>query len=660
MSYIQLKNGKTKQVDTDQELKALIVAGAGTQVPAPQSQGYDYSSPDDYNELYENAKTVGYSGLDDAQKALFDKAYPSSKAAQSGMSLEDARKATDAGAEYQTKPAAIGQGYNNAYDKIGAVDITNSKLPIATKVAEYARVPGAMLAADIAMGLSGIQGVYANRDLGVKGALNAGWNTALDQAVPSYNKAVLGQDGEGIVADPANFIPFGTMGKGLGAVGKLIGKLPIADKIASFVGKHTLPAVISNVAKPAIYGAGYGASSDIANPSIQATPSQLGRDALTSGVIGGGLGIAGEALKRYGVYNIPGRDKYASQLAKLNVPNPREAARTNISNLLDQTSFPISQDKLANQIEANRVSAGKRMNDALDEGGRKLPYNQPDYTSSPAYDIDAEMNFIPTPSTETPKIITNLPEDITQRINEYGQQAKDIWPHQQVLMENGELSNRDHPWFIGEKDWEDIAKNAHENHNKEQSIIPTQTNEKKVHKAIDEKIDNLKSKISYSEPYLHEGDFQVNPVTVNQTVTPDPLSRVDKISSLARMKHAVTSQYVPRTNKEIVNREADDAIHSAIEARLEQIPGYKEKAAQAKKDYSIAKGLGQYMQDAVGISNKNEGRNRTGLNTYGLTGNMYKVGQLLQNQHNMGIANGLRGIGYTGYINNVKKDNKKK
>ena len=648
MAYIKLNDGTIKQVDDD-EFKALIMAKAGEETDAPPSQGYNYTSPDDYTDLYNNAKMVGYSGLDDAQKALFDKAYPSSKAAQSGMSLEDARAATDAGAEYQTKPAAIGQGYNNAYDKLGAIDITNSNLPIATKAAEYARVPGAMLAADIASFLSGIQGVYANRDLGLKGAISAGWDAALDQAVPSYNKAVLGLDGEGIVADPANFSPFGTIGKGLGAVGKLVSKLPIADKIASYVGGHTLPAILSNVAKPAMYGAGYGAASDIANPNIQVEPSQLGHDALTSGLIGGGLGIAGEGLKRYGVYNIPGRDKYASQLAKLNVPNPREAARTNIANLLDQTSFPISQDKLANQIEANRVSAGQRMNDALDEVDRKLPYNQPEYTSYPDHDVAAELNIIPVSSAETPNVITAMPDII----NTYGQYVQKSWPHNNLP--GVEINNPESKWFIGKTDWEDIAKNAHENHNREQSIIPTQTNEKKVHKAIDEKIDNLKAKISYTEPYIREGEFKSHTINPDQTVTPDPLSRVDKVSSLARMKHAVTSQYVPRTNKEIVNREADDAIHEAIENRLEQIPGYKEKAAQAKKDYAIAKGLGQYMQEAVGISNKNEGRNRTGLNTYGLTGNMYKVGQLLQNQHNIGIANGLRGIGYTGYINNYKK-----
>lgn len=670
MAYIKLKDGTVKQVD-DNEFKALIMAKAGEETDAPQSQGYDYTSPDDYTDLYNNAKMVGYSGLDDAQKALFAKAYPLSKAAQSGMSLDDAIKATDAGAKYQTTPAAIGQGYNNAYDKNGRVDITNSDLPMATKAAEYARVPGAIIAGGLASVLSGIQSALVNRDMGLNGALSAGWESAKDQAIPSYDKGILGQDGEGMVADPTNFIPFA--GKILGSAPKvapliskatnLVSNLPLVDKISSFISNKELPSLVNtaiNVVKPVAYGAGYNVASDIANPSTQVDPSKLGHDALVGSAIGGGLGVGGKITKGLGLYYMPNRNMYGEQLGKLGVKDPGKVAETNISNLLDQTSFPINQDKLIAQNEANRVAAGQGMNDALSSVDRNLPYNQPDYTSTPGYDEAARYNLAPVKATEAPNIMTSLPagydeanNQLPDNINMFGQYVQKSWPHSSLP--GIEINNPESKWFIGKNDWEDIAKNAHENHNIGQTREATKTDEEAVHKLIDKKIANLQSKVNYNAPEIREGEFQTYTINPDRTITPNPLSRVDRVETLAKMKHAVSSQYVPKTDDEIAGREADDAIHDAIENRLEEIPGYKELAAKHKRDYSIAKGLGRYLQAAPRISSEGFARKIPLVNTYGGAGNVYKLGQIMQSPYMLpyvGIARGLGGSIYDGWNHN--------
>ena len=101
MAYVKLSNGSVHEVDDD-ELRGLVLAGA-EEVDGPQSSGYAYSSPEQYQDLYNNAKSVGYSGLDAAQKKLFDEAYPQSLYAKQGRSLEEAHQATD-------RAAGVGQG----------------------------------------------------------------------------------------------------------------------------------------------------------------------------------------------------------------------------------------------------------------------------------------------------------------------------------------------------------------------------------------------------------------------------------------------------------------------------------------------------------------------------------------------------------------------
>lgn len=101
--YNSLYKYKTQGQDALNDQEYNILAGLKSSQPAPQSSGYAYSSPEQYQDLYNNAKSVGYSGLDAAQKKLFDEAYSQSIYAKQGRSLEEAHQATD-------RAAGVGQG----------------------------------------------------------------------------------------------------------------------------------------------------------------------------------------------------------------------------------------------------------------------------------------------------------------------------------------------------------------------------------------------------------------------------------------------------------------------------------------------------------------------------------------------------------------------
>lgn len=57
---------------------------------------FKYATKDDYEDLKRNVGEVGYSGLDERQKALFKSQFPQSKFAKAGGTFEDAIKYTDA------------------------------------------------------------------------------------------------------------------------------------------------------------------------------------------------------------------------------------------------------------------------------------------------------------------------------------------------------------------------------------------------------------------------------------------------------------------------------------------------------------------------------------------------------------------------------------
>lgn len=73
--------------------------------PSPStSNGFGYAKPEDYELLKQNVSAVGYSGLDENQKALFKSQFPSSKYAKAGGSFEDAVKYVDSQSEKGLHP----------------------------------------------------------------------------------------------------------------------------------------------------------------------------------------------------------------------------------------------------------------------------------------------------------------------------------------------------------------------------------------------------------------------------------------------------------------------------------------------------------------------------------------------------------------------------
>jgi len=69
-----------------------------------QPTTYSYNSPEDYELLKRNISEVGYSGLDDNQKALFESQFSASKFARAGGSFDDAVKYVDSQAYRNTNP----------------------------------------------------------------------------------------------------------------------------------------------------------------------------------------------------------------------------------------------------------------------------------------------------------------------------------------------------------------------------------------------------------------------------------------------------------------------------------------------------------------------------------------------------------------------------
>ena len=82
-SSLDLTEDQINQLTPDDEAQ---VAGM-TEKPQP-AQGPNPVSDDQLHDLYANAKEVGYSGLDQNQKALFDQQYQYSQAAQHGTSYQ--------------------------------------------------------------------------------------------------------------------------------------------------------------------------------------------------------------------------------------------------------------------------------------------------------------------------------------------------------------------------------------------------------------------------------------------------------------------------------------------------------------------------------------------------------------------------------------------
>lgn len=544
---------------------------ATTSPAAPQGTGYNYVKPEDYQDLYANAREVGYSGLDANQKALFDQAYPSSKAAAHGMSLDAVHNVTDQGAVNNPQLQ-----HPSVMDKIG----------------EALRVPLGTIAAAGAGTLAGANAAY-EAPWGNK--LGAYWDAANLQTEDSMNKAIHGEGIEGMIADPANLLA-----GGLGKVGEFASKIPLVSKIP-IVGKY-IPGAVGAAAE----GAVQGTASNLLNPSEQLTYETP----LISGLVGGGLSTGGQIAKDVGVQFMPNRGGYATYLNRHG--QGEDAVNQNIANLYDQTSFPITQSKLQATNEANRVAAAEGMNQALDTRLGDQPVPTPDAFNGAGAVFNQPQpaeTFVAPQTGVSPRLYNNM-----------GEQSAAAYPHA-----NGGQQG----WF-SDNEWENLRQAAHKQYEQNTINNPTAPPLAEVKKAIDARIDDIKAKAQLRPAAVPEGSVVVGKIDpATGTIQTVPLPAVRSVQDVSRQKHVVTSQFRPTNNPERVGMEADDVVHEAINQRLNQIPGYKEAAAPYSKQYAIAKGLGKSIELKPDVPTGWARWAPHIFNTYSGAPNIYKLGSAL-------------------------------
>lgn len=222
-------------------------------ISSPKSQGYAYSSPEEYQDLYNNAKNVGYSGLDENQKKLFDAAYSQSLYAKQGRSLEEAHQATD-------RAAGINPANQNAGDAWTLARMALS-LPVAAVggyirgMDKYKVDPNTGLAVETMPGST-----YLER-------VNQAQNDILEEA--KNNQGI-----PGLLSNPTNVV-----------AGEVRAPIALGEK------------VIPSIAKGLGYGAAQGAGLSAADQYMNNGNIEPGKVALSAG-LGGVVGSVARPLER--------------------------------------------------------------------------------------------------------------------------------------------------------------------------------------------------------------------------------------------------------------------------------------------------------------------------------------------------------------------------
>lgn len=216
----------------------------GASVP---SNGYGYAKPEDYELLKRNVSQVGYSGLDENQKKLFQSQFPSSKYAKAGGSFEDAIKYVDSQSEKGLHP--------DQYISREEADARNANAGDAYT-----------LARDVL--ITGLSPYTAGLEYIKDRAFNEGsWATGDGDSYAKYiqNHMEAGNKGEGVVGfigNPTNVIA---------------AKLPL-----NMVG----------VAGMGVLAGGESAYNDIRNAEVTGSPvdvTETGKNALLAGGLAAGL-----------------------------------------------------------------------------------------------------------------------------------------------------------------------------------------------------------------------------------------------------------------------------------------------------------------------------------------------------------------------------------
>lgn len=316
--------------------------GAGATVPdsstfynkygkVEQPTTYSYNSPEDYELLKRNVAEVGYSGLDDKQKALFQSQFPSSKFARAGGSFDEAIKYVDSQAP-KTNLQLFKQGYQAARESIGhLINIPLSELdaiqstkdgPNGTAVLRY---PG--------------KDYFERVPLAYK---------ELEEDV-KQNKGL-----SGFAADPMNYVGFGVK-----YVANPLSKLVLGTKLVDGIaeGKNISSVLASGAVEGATVG-GLGYVGNVENPTASGY--------LGAGLVGGAIGAPLRLLasspeiamtnKRYKLNQIE------KEMEALGVPTTVEQGYINSKN----ASIAKNAELMGDDFYTSRYS--KHLKDFHDEG----------------------------------------------------------------------------------------------------------------------------------------------------------------------------------------------------------------------------------------------------------------------------------------------------
>lgn len=500
-----------------------------------EGQGYKYHNQEEYEDLYANARQVGYSALDPAQKELFNKAFPYSKAAKT-MTLQEAQAATDADALQNTAPqlSALLPRTMQSRDA-NALDVG----------ADVLSIPG--------------RGIASGLDLaweGLKHAVNAGGNAARaigGQAAPmpmqedDYKQEALQQlqNPKGnLLKDPA-FLPSLIAGPAVEA----IGKIPAIARLVAGV----LPAgKAGDILAGMLSGAGQGAAIDAIHQMDQQYSPSEGATAAGIGAVGGAVSpIVSPLVQKLFPY-------YTQGIINKNTGEINKNAKTALSDMMNQVSFPGTQEQYLNAYNAIKNNIGS--------------------------EYDQAINAIP----------------------------------ESRLAINQPFAGIGNPRFVFKKDVADLGKTAKEDYIKTlQGKVPYDVSPDEIQSALDKKIEQLQKSFAYQKPaYLHgvSAADEQDAIARNKALQEQLQKYYENyhrqgseeeakdISDLLKFRKVFSSQYKKSANiDERPKQLADYLLHDAITQKASQIPEYAKYLADRNTNarYSGIRAWGDYLDKEV-------------------------------------------------------------
>jgi len=158
-----------------------------------QPTTYSYNSPEDYELLKRNIAEVGYSGLDDNQKALFESQFSASKFARAGGSFDDAVKYVDSQAYRNTNPDTY-------------ISLEDAAKRDANAGSAYTNIRS-LISIPVAEAMSGAE--YLKDRLFGEGGRAAGEKSWPEYFGEALELGAKGEGATGSLSSPENFIPIG-------------------------------------------------------------------------------------------------------------------------------------------------------------------------------------------------------------------------------------------------------------------------------------------------------------------------------------------------------------------------------------------------------------------------------------------------------------------